>query len=56
MIALPGTTSPLRLEENWASRDIDLTKEEIEEMRVKIGTLKAQGDRYSKEAAKDIGN
>ena len=24
-IAIPGTTKPKRLEENWASRDIELT-------------------------------
>ena len=33
MIALPGTTRPGRLEENWASRDIDLTEEDLKEMR-----------------------
>src|SRR5688572_23378274 len=31
MIAIPGTTKPSRLEENWASRDIELTEEELKE-------------------------
>ena len=56
MIAIPGTTSPSRLEENWASRDIDLTEEETEQMRATINKLKPRGDRYNKEAAKAIGN
>ncbi|KAF3403169.1 Aldo-keto reductase yakc [NADP] [Talaromyces pinophilus] len=56
MIAIPGTTSPSRLEENWASRDIDLTEEEIEKMRATINKLKPRGDRYNEEAAKAIGN
>jgi diketogulonate reductase-like aldo/keto reductase len=56
MIALPGTTRPGRLEENWASRDIDLTEEDLKEMRTLVDTLKPQGNRYSELAAKAIGN
>ncbi|KAK0388787.1 hypothetical protein NLU13_5030 [Sarocladium strictum] len=56
MIALPGTTKPERLVENWTSRDIDLTEEELKEMRATINQLKPQGDRYNEVAAKDIGN
>ena len=56
MIALPGTTKSERLEENWNSRDVELTAEDLKEMRSLINELKPQGDRYSREAAKNIGN
>ncbi|KAL1861686.1 hypothetical protein VTK73DRAFT_6971 [Phialemonium thermophilum] len=47
MIAIPGTTKAERLEENWASRDIDLTEEEKEEMRKLIDAAKPHGNRYA---------
>jgi diketogulonate reductase-like aldo/keto reductase len=56
IISIPGTTKPSRLEENWASRDIELTEEELKLMRATIDKLKPQGDRYNEVAAKDIGN
>jgi aryl-alcohol dehydrogenase-like predicted oxidoreductase len=56
MIAIPGTVTPSRLEENWASRDIELTEEELKEMRATIDRLKPQGGRYNEEAAVNIGN
>ncbi|RBQ66098.1 hypothetical protein FVER14953_21377 [Fusarium verticillioides] len=46
MIAIPGTTKAHRLEENWASRDVDLTEEEKAEMRRIIDSAKPQGNRY----------
>jgi aryl-alcohol dehydrogenase-like predicted oxidoreductase len=46
MIAIPGTTKVGRLEENWASRDIDLTEEERREMRGIIDAAKMHGTRY----------
>ncbi|CAG8429689.1 unnamed protein product [Penicillium salamii] len=46
MIAIPGTTKATRLEENWASRDIDLTAEEQSEMRSLIDAAKPHGNRY----------
>ena len=45
-IAIPGTTKPKRLEENWASRDIELTDEEKAEMRRIVEQAKPQGNRY----------
>ncbi|KAE8373687.1 NADP-dependent oxidoreductase domain-containing protein [Aspergillus bertholletiae] len=45
-IAIPGTTKASRLEENWASREIDLTKEEQQEMRRIIDAAKPHGKRY----------
>ncbi|KAJ5906405.1 uncharacterized protein N7473_003321 [Penicillium subrubescens] len=47
MIAIPGTTKVKRLEENWASRDIDLTEEEKQEFRRIIDAAKPHGNRYS---------
>ncbi|KAJ5325660.1 hypothetical protein N7541_011522 [Penicillium brevicompactum] len=46
MIAIPGTTKAARLEENWASRDIELTEEEQKEMRKIIDAAKPHGNRY----------
>lgn len=46
MIAIPGTTKPSRLEDNWKSRDITLTETEIQEMRRIVDTAKPQGQRY----------
>ncbi|KAJ5699003.1 aldo/keto reductase [Penicillium macrosclerotiorum] len=47
MIAIPGTTKAHRLEENWASRDIELTAEEKQEMRRIIDAAKPHGNRYA---------
>lgn len=46
-IAIPGTTKPGRLEENWASRDVVLTDEEKVEMRRIVDAAKPVGERYS---------
>ena len=46
MIAIPGTTKPKRLEENWESRNIELTDEEKREMRRIIDSAKPVGNRY----------
>jgi len=56
MIAIPGTTKPGRLEENWTSRDVVLTVKDLKEIRAVIDELKPKGDRYSDEALADIGN
>ncbi len=47
MIAIPGTTKAKRLEENWASRDVELTEDEKEEMRRIIDSAKPEGNRYA---------
>ncbi|KAJ5496565.1 hypothetical protein N7463_008552 [Penicillium fimorum] len=46
MIPIPGTTKAARLEENWASRDIELTEEEKQAMRQIIDAAKPHGERY----------
>lgn len=47
MIAIPGTTKPGRLEENWASREIELTEDEKREMRRIVDAAKPVGNRYN---------
>ena len=47
MIAIPGTTKSGRLEQNWASRDIELTPEEVKEIRGVIDEAKIHGNRYA---------
>ncbi|KAI9923873.1 hypothetical protein ASPWEDRAFT_181927 [Aspergillus wentii DTO 134E9] len=46
MIAIPGTTKAHRLEQNWASREVELTEEEKQDMRRIIDAAKPQGNRY----------
>lgn len=47
MISIPGTTRASRLEENWASRNIELTDEEMKEMRRIVEDAKPEGLRFS---------
>ncbi|KAJ8123106.1 hypothetical protein ONZ43_g864 [Nemania bipapillata] len=47
MIAIPGTTKAHRLEENWASRSIELTEDELRDIRVVIDAAKPHGNRYA---------
>ena len=47
LIAIPGTTRPKRLDENWASREVDLTEEEQQNMRKVINAAKPHGNRFA---------
>ena len=47
LIAIPGTTKASRLQENWASRDVELTEEELTEMRKIVDAAKPVGERFS---------
>lgn len=47
LIAIPGTTRPGRLEENWGSRAVVLTDEEKAEMRRIVNDAKPAGERYA---------
>ncbi|KAJ6031453.1 aldo/keto reductase [Penicillium herquei] len=47
LITIPGTTKASRLEENWASRNIELTEDELREMREIVNAAKPSGDRFS---------
>lgn len=56
MIPIPGTTKPQRLEENFASRDVELTDDEKKEMRRILDELKPEGNRYSERAQAMVGH
>jgi aryl-alcohol dehydrogenase-like predicted oxidoreductase len=56
MIAIPGTTKLGRLEENWASRNIELSEEEKREMRQIIDKAKPHGSRYGEANQKLVGH
>ncbi|KAF4464918.1 alcohol dehydrogenase [Fusarium albosuccineum] len=45
-IAIPGTTKPGRLEENFASRDVELTDDEKADLRRILDSVKPEGNRY----------
>lgn len=47
LIAIPGTTRPGRLEENWGSRGVVLTDEEKAEMRRIVNDAKPTGERFA---------
>lgn len=45
-IPIPGTTKVHRLEDNWASRNIELSDEEKAEIRSLIDNTKPHGARF----------
>ncbi|KAJ5712162.1 hypothetical protein N7488_006318 [Penicillium malachiteum] len=47
LITIPGTTKASRLEENWASRNVELTESELKEMRKIVDAAKPVGERFS---------
>ena len=47
LIPIAGTTKPGRLEENWGSRNVTFSEEEIKEMRRIIEEAKPEGERFS---------
>lgn len=56
MIAIPGTTKAYRLEENFASREIELSEGEMGEMRKLLDSAKVAGVRYSEAAQRMVGH
>ncbi|KAH6645338.1 putative aldo-keto reductase [Truncatella angustata] len=56
MIAIPGTTKARRLEENWASRDIEFTEEEKKEMRKIVDSAKPVGERFNEISGSMVGH
>jgi aryl-alcohol dehydrogenase-like predicted oxidoreductase len=55
-IAIPGTTKASRLEENWASRDVVLSEEELKEVRALVESAKPHGNRYAAAAQAMVGH
>lgn len=47
LITIPGTTKPKRLEENWASRDVELSDNEVLAIRKLVEANKPEGKRFS---------
>jgi aryl-alcohol dehydrogenase-like predicted oxidoreductase len=45
-IPIPGTTSVKRLEENWGALNVEVTKEDNDEIRAAIKRIQVHGDRY----------
>ncbi|KAK5170991.1 uncharacterized protein LTR77_004135 [Saxophila tyrrhenica] len=56
MIAIPGTTKVARLKENWASRDVELSEGERQEMRKIVDSSKPVGNRYSERSQAMVGH
>jgi aryl-alcohol dehydrogenase-like predicted oxidoreductase len=56
MIAIPGATKAKRLEENWASREVEFSEEELKEMRRIIDIAKPAGNRYGPEHQALVGH
>lgn len=56
LIAIPGTTKTHRLEENWASRDVDLTDSELQEMRRLVEDAKPVGERFNEVMGSMVGH
>ncbi|KAM0325808.1 hypothetical protein ACHAQA_007110 [Verticillium albo-atrum] len=56
MIAIPGTTKSSRLVENWASRDVNFTEEELKEMRTIVDSAKPSGNRYAPAQQATVGH
>lgn len=47
LIPIVGTTKAKRLEENWGCRNVELSPEDLSEMRQIIEKAKPAGERYS---------
>ncbi|RBQ95880.1 hypothetical protein VDGD_20243 [Verticillium dahliae] len=56
MISIPGTTKVKRLEENWASRDIELTEDDKVALRSIIDNAKLHGNRFDDDHEATVGN
>ena len=55
IIPIPGTKTIPRLEENWASRDVVFTDEELKEIRQVVDSFVVGGERYPEKQMKAIG-
>ncbi|KAG7111994.1 hypothetical protein HYQ44_010189 [Verticillium longisporum] len=56
MIAIPGTTKSKRLEENFASREVELSEDERKELRRIIDSAKPVGNRYNEAQQARVGH
>jgi diketogulonate reductase-like aldo/keto reductase len=56
LVAIPGTMKMKHLQENWESRDVDLTEEGKREMRRIIDVAKPYGNRYNEKSQSMVGH
>ncbi|KAJ0165646.1 Aldo-keto reductase yakc [NADP(+)] [Colletotrichum tanaceti] len=56
MITIPGTTKVKRLDENWASREVELSEDEISSIRKIADANKPVGERFAGPRAAAIGH
>lgn len=56
MIPIAGTTKATRLEENWGSRNVELSEEEMTEMRNVVEAAKPVGERFAPIFASMVGH
>jgi len=54
IIPIPGTKTIPRLEENWESRDVKFTEEELAELRAVIDSFETSGTRYPEQQLKRV--
>lgn len=47
LIPIVGTTKTARLEENWGCRNVELSEEELKEMRRIVEEAKPEGERFN---------
>jgi aryl-alcohol dehydrogenase-like predicted oxidoreductase len=55
-IAIPGTTKEARLMENLGSREVQLTREDLMEMRELVDGAKVVGERYGEKHKAWVGH
>jgi len=55
IVPIPGTTKLHRLEENLGALDIDLTREDLDEIDQALAQIEVQGDRYPAQLAAAVG-
>ncbi|HVV56033.1 MAG TPA: aldo/keto reductase [Mucilaginibacter sp.] len=55
IVPIPGTTKISRLEENMAAADIELTKQDMDEIESVLGNIEVQGARYPQQMQQMVG-
>ena len=53
--SIPGTTKPLRLEENIGAADVDLTPDDLRDIEAAAATITVQGARCPEHVEKMTG-
>lgn len=54
IVPIPGTTKLHRLEENLGAANVELTREDIENISAAVAKIEVQGDRYSAQLQKRV--